>query len=70
MTFKLNKFFVLLIYFLASLYLSGEESLEVKNVFGIHQAEGSYAGGLHVEMTGQDLHLKNTITKIAPLRIF
>jgi 3-deoxy-7-phosphoheptulonate synthase len=28
---------------------------EVKNVFGIHQAEGSYAGGLHVEMTGQDV---------------
>ena len=28
---------------------------EVQNVFGIHQAEGSYAGGLHVEMTGQDV---------------
>ena len=28
---------------------------EVKNVFGIHQAEGNYAGGLHVEMTGQDV---------------
>jgi len=28
---------------------------EVKNVFAIHQAEGSYAGGLHVEMTGQDV---------------
>jgi len=28
---------------------------EVKNVFRIHQAEGSYAGGLHVEMTGQDV---------------
>ena len=28
---------------------------EVKNVFGIHQAEGSYAGGLHIEMTGQDV---------------
>ena len=28
---------------------------EVKNVFGIHQSEGSYAGGLHVEMTGQDV---------------
>jgi len=28
---------------------------EVKKVFGIHQAEGSYAGGLHVEMTGQDV---------------
>jgi len=34
MTFKLNKFFVFLIYFLASLYLSGEESLEVKNEYG------------------------------------
>ena len=28
---------------------------EVKNVFAIHQSEGSYAGGLHVEMTGQDV---------------
>ena len=28
---------------------------EVKNVFGIHQSEGSYAGGLHIEMTGQDV---------------
>ena len=28
---------------------------EVQNVFNIHQAEGSYAGGLHVEMTGQDV---------------
>ncbi len=28
---------------------------EVKNVFKIHQSEGSYAGGLHVEMTGQDV---------------
>ena len=28
---------------------------EVKNVFAVHQAEGSYAGGLHVEMTGQDV---------------
>ena len=28
---------------------------EVKNVFSIHQAEGTYAGGLHVEMTGQDV---------------
>ena len=26
-----------------------------KNVFGVHQSEGSYAGGLHVEMTGQDV---------------
>ena len=23
--------------------------------FAIHQVEGSYAGGLHVEMTGQDV---------------
>ena len=28
---------------------------EVKNVFGVHQSEGSYAGGLHIEMTGQDV---------------
>ena len=28
---------------------------EVKNFFAISQAEGSYAGGLHVEMTGQDV---------------
>ena len=28
---------------------------EVKDVFAIHQSEGSYAGGLHVEMTGQDV---------------
>ena len=28
---------------------------EVKNVFGCHQSEGSYAGGLHIEMTGQDV---------------
>jgi 3-deoxy-7-phosphoheptulonate synthase len=28
---------------------------EVKNVFGTHQAEGTYAGGLHVEMTGQEV---------------
>mgnify|MGYP001416786782 FL=1 len=28
---------------------------EVKDVFAIHQAEGTYAGGLHVEMTGQDV---------------
>ena len=28
---------------------------EVKNVFAYHHAEGSYAGGLHVEMTGQDV---------------
>ena len=29
--------------------------IEVKDVFAIHQSEGSYAGGLHVEMTGQDV---------------
>jgi len=28
---------------------------EVKNVFQVHQAEGSYAGGLHIEMTGQNV---------------
>ena len=28
---------------------------EVKSFFDVHQAEGSYAGGLHVEMTGQDV---------------
>ena len=28
---------------------------EVKNVFGVHQAEGTYAGGLHIEMTGQEV---------------
>ena len=28
---------------------------EIKNVFSAHQSEGSFAGGLHVEMTGQDV---------------
>ena len=28
---------------------------EVKNFFHIHQNEGSYAGGLHIEMTGQNV---------------
>jgi 3-deoxy-7-phosphoheptulonate synthase len=28
---------------------------EVKNVFAAHQAEGSFAGGLHIEMTGQNV---------------
>ena len=28
---------------------------EVKNFFAVSQSEGSYAGGLHVEMTGQDV---------------
>ena len=28
---------------------------EVKNFFAVSQAEGSYAGGLHIEMTGQNV---------------
>ena len=28
---------------------------EVKNFFAVSQAEDSYAGGLHIEMTGQDV---------------
>ena len=28
---------------------------EVRQVFAVHHAEGSYAGGIHVEMTGQDV---------------
>ena len=28
---------------------------EVKNVFSCHQSEGTYAGGLHIEMTGQNV---------------
>ncbi len=28
---------------------------EVRRVFDVHKAEGSYAGGIHVEMTGQDV---------------
>jgi len=28
---------------------------EVKRVLAVHQAEGSYAGGLHIEMTGQNV---------------
>jgi 3-deoxy-7-phosphoheptulonate synthase len=28
---------------------------EVQNVFHIHKAEGTYAGGIHIEMTGQDV---------------
>ena len=28
---------------------------EVKNVFECHQSEGSYAGGLHIELTGQNV---------------
>ena len=26
-----------------------------KNVFSCHQSEGSFAGGLHIEMTGKDV---------------
>ena len=29
--------------------------LEVKKFFAIHRAEGSYAGGVHLELTGQDV---------------
>ncbi|MEO1091064.1 MAG: 3-deoxy-7-phosphoheptulonate synthase class II [Pseudomonadota bacterium] len=28
---------------------------EVERVFAVHEAEGSYPGGLHIEMTGQDV---------------
>ncbi len=28
---------------------------EVRRFFAVHQAEGSYAGGVHVEMTGEDV---------------
>ena len=28
---------------------------EVQNFFAIHRAEGTYAGGVHFEMTGQDV---------------
>lgn len=28
---------------------------EVKQFFGVHKAEGTYAGGVHFEMTGQDV---------------
>jgi 3-deoxy-7-phosphoheptulonate synthase len=28
---------------------------EVRGVFDVHNAEGTYAGGIHVEMTGQDV---------------
>ncbi len=28
---------------------------EVERFFAVHQAEGSYAGGVHIEMTGQDV---------------
>lgn len=29
--------------------------LEIRNFFAIHQAEGTYAGGIHLEMTGKDV---------------
>ena len=28
---------------------------EVRQVFGVHRAEGSYMGGIHIEMTGNDV---------------
>ena len=28
---------------------------EVRSFFAVHRAEGSYAGGVHFEMTGQDV---------------
>ncbi len=28
---------------------------EVRRFFGVHQAEGTHAGGVHIEMTGQDV---------------
>lgn len=28
---------------------------EIRNFFAIHQAEGTYAGGIHLEMTGKDV---------------
>jgi 3-deoxy-7-phosphoheptulonate synthase len=28
---------------------------EVRNVFAVHRAEGSHAGGIHIEMTGQNV---------------
>jgi 3-deoxy-7-phosphoheptulonate synthase len=28
---------------------------EVRQVFGVHRAEGSYMGGIHIEMTGQNV---------------
>ncbi len=28
---------------------------EVRSFFALHQAEGSHAGGVHIEMTGQDV---------------
>jgi 3-deoxy-7-phosphoheptulonate synthase len=28
---------------------------EVRNFFAVHQAEGTHAGGIHIEMTGQNV---------------
>lgn len=28
---------------------------EVKGFFAVHRAEGTHAGGIHIEMTGQDV---------------
>ncbi|HYP58102.1 MAG TPA: 3-deoxy-7-phosphoheptulonate synthase, partial [Beijerinckia sp.] len=28
---------------------------EIRTFFSVHQAEGSYAGGVHLEMTGKDV---------------
>lgn len=28
---------------------------EVRQVFSVHRAEGSYMGGIHIEMTGQNV---------------
>jgi 3-deoxy-7-phosphoheptulonate synthase len=28
---------------------------EVKGFYAVHRAEGSHAGGIHIEMTGQDV---------------
>ena len=28
---------------------------EVRSVFAVHNAEGSFAGGIHIEMTGQNV---------------
>ena len=33
----------------------GQVLEEVRGFFEVHQAEGAYAGGLHIEMTGQDV---------------
>ena len=28
---------------------------EIRGFFAVHQAEGTYAGGIHLEMTGKDV---------------